>query len=636
MATKSKISFYSIFFKLIVCVVLIASAMVIGFLLTNIPVIMALFSPDSVMRENLYLEYYEIQDFAEMALLPAEQRTAEQTDLLNEMIYEGYCFFVPGNEETFPYPDSSDYIYLQSTGYNDVFFEISITSERWNSEYDQISDDIATAEIYLWVGIIALFLMIISTVIFGVLSGQRERGGEVIILPFNRIFNDILTVVFVGIVAIIAAFVAMMWSEIFYFYSQDFSGGFSTDSYVTIGTAVLYVGIAVLCLLWLYYINCIAKRIKRREFFAYTTIGAVFRFIKRICVGIGYTVKNMYNKKIINYIVLATVLFVGLTAVLPLFLAVLFNALETYLVLSLLSITVISTLFAIGALRRIGELDTIKRGLAEIRSGNTHHRILPVKSSLLADMVDDINNISEGLENSVESAMISERMKTELITNVSHDLKTPLTSIIGYVDLLSKVDDLPEEALDYTRILQSKSSQLSGIISDLFDLAKSSSGNAELVMERLDLKKLIEQTLADLQDNIDSSELIIKTTLPMNEVMIEADGNRLSRVFRNLVDNALKYSMQGSRVYIKLLEENGIATAEILNISAHEITFTEQEILQRFTRGDESRTTEGNGLGLSIAKSFTELCKGKFDIKLEGDMFKITVGFKTVCNDDDE
>ncbi len=148
-------------------------------------------------------------------------------------------------------------------------------------------------------------------------------------------------------------------------------------------------------------------------------------------------------------------------------------------------------------------------------------------------------------------------------------------------------------------------------------------------MEQLDLKKLIEQTLADLQDNIEASQLIIKTILPYEDVLIYADGNKLSRVFKNLVDNALKYSLRDSRVYIKLSVTDNVASAEVLNISAYEINFTEQEILQRFVRGDESRSTEGNGLGLSIAKSFTELCKGRFYLKIEGDMFKAVVEFFT-------
>lgn len=236
-------------------------------------------------------------------------------------------------------------------------------------------------------------------------------------------------------------------------------------------------------------------------------------------------------------------------------------------------------------------------------------------------------DINKGFNESLEEQMKSERMKIALVTNVSHDLKTPLTSIISYVDLLSKEEDISETVRDYVNVLSEKSNRLKNIVSDLFDLAKSTSGDIPLELEKLDIKKLIEQTLADMEDEIEKSNLQIKTKLPENSLNIYSDGKKLYRVFQNVIDNALKYSLSGTRVYVELEEIDGKAVARIKNTAGYEMDFTAEEILQRFSRGDKSRTTEGSGLGLSIAESFTNVCGGKFKVEIDGDLFKVQISF---------
>ena len=235
-------------------------------------------------------------------------------------------------------------------------------------------------------------------------------------------------------------------------------------------------------------------------------------------------------------------------------------------------------------------------------------------------------DLNKDFQASIDEQMKAERMKVALITNVSHDLKTPLTSIISYTDLLSK-EELSDVAKDYIKILQDKSYLLKNIVTDLFELAKSTSGDINLEMEELDIKKLLEQTLGDMEDHIKLSQLSIKVSLPEQPVMIYSDGKKLYRVFQNILDNALKYSMQGTRVYIHLVIKDGHAIVTIKNVASYEMNFTKEEILQRFTRGDESRTTEGSGLGLSIAKSFTNVCGGEFDLSIDGDLFKVRIQF---------
>ena len=239
------------------------------------------------------------------------------------------------------------------------------------------------------------------------------------------------------------------------------------------------------------------------------------------------------------------------------------------------------------------------------------------------------DEINQGFRESLQEQMKSERMKVDLITNVSHDLKTPLTSIISYVDLLSN-EELPESARDYVNILADKSGRLKNIVSDLFDLAKSTSGNLPLNMENLDLRKLIEQTLGDMEDDIEKSGLRIKTTLTETPVYIYSDGKKLYRVFQNIIANALKYSLGGTRVFIDMEIQNNHVNVSVKNTASYDMDFTAEDILQRFTRGDESRTTEGSGLGLSIAESFTWACGGKFKVEIDGDQFKVRLEFPVV------
>ncbi len=625
MDTKLKINFYSIFIKTILAFVILVSAIVAGNMLSRANVLFPLLFPNDVIVNNLNLSWEEFEPFVSMSMENPENLSLEQQEWLNEMTQRGYIFAVFHNQEFYPYP--GDAFFLEVSYYSDdINIQTYVTPEAYYAEYDRLSGDIATAEIYLWIFVVALVFIAAASILFGVLAGQKERGGEVVIFSINRIFNDILTFVVGIIILTIFFFVGNIWADIIFY--TDYVN--YMEMQLALGNIALYGSIVFLCLLWLYYLNCIAKRIKRREFFGYTILGFVFKQIKEFFKNTKRALKSVTDTKTLNYIAMFAIGFVALTVMLPLTLAFLFGSPSTYLFLSMFITPTAIGLFAYGIIRRLGELDSIKTGLNEVRAGNLGHRIPPIKSTILTQMVEDINNISDGFSNSVEAAMVSERMKTELITNVSHDLKTPLTSIIGYTELLSKVENLPDEARDYSKILESKSTQLSMIISDLFDLAKSSSGNVELNMEELSYKRLIEQTLADLQDNIEESNVILKTSLPDEEIIITADGNKMSRVFKNIIDNALKYSLNDSRIYVRLVTENNIATAEIINTSAAEMNFTEQEILQRFVRGDDSRTTEGSGLGLSIAKSFTELCKGKFILKIEGDMFKVSVSFPTM------
>lgn len=276
---------------------------------------------------------------------------------------------------------------------------------------------------------------------------------------------------------------------------------------------------------------------------------------------------------------------------------------------------------------RAKDLDEIKKGVSEVRNGNVAYKIPELKSEDMKALATNINDIAKGLDESVSAKVKAERMKTELITNVSHDLKTPLTSIISYTELLANVEGLPEEAKDYAQIIANKSDRLKTLTQDLFDISKVQSGNESVVLEKLDVSLLINQSLGEQDNEIKKSELPFCVNAP-KELYISADGRKMSRVISNLISNILKYTMKNTRVFISAYEENGEVVMEFKNIASYPMDFNAEEIVGRFVRGDESRTQEGNGLGLAIAKSYTEICNGKFEIVLDGDMFKAILKFR--------
>ncbi len=248
------------------------------------------------------------------------------------------------------------------------------------------------------------------------------------------------------------------------------------------------------------------------------------------------------------------------------------------------------------------------------------------ETSLLYNGSRELHSISKNLKEIMEKQMASERMKIDLITNVSHDLKTPLTSMVGYVDLLKK-EPLNAEAKDYIEVLSLKQEQLKNIIQDIFELSKSTSGSIQLDLEQLDLKKLLDQTLADMDDKILKSGFIIRRNDTEEPLLLTGDGKKLYRVFQNLIDNALKYSLKGTRIFIETKKEANQIIVSLKNTSAYEMDFTSDEIMERFARGDKSRNTEGHGLGLAIAESFTNNMGGIFNIDIDGDQFKVTLCF---------
>jgi len=277
----------------------------------------------------------------------------------------------------------------------------------------------------------------------------------------------------------------------------------------------------------------------------------------------------------------------------------------------------------------VDDLGCFFEHVGRIKGGDMKTKMEAEEGSVIFRATQDLNSIQEGMDLAVREKTRSERMKVDLITNVSHDLKTPLTSIISYIDLLAKEEGLPEHTAGYVKVLAEKTGRLKDLIQDLFDLAKATSDDIILDLERIDLARLISQALADMEESIDESGLTFKVNLPDGPVHLVSDGARLYRVFQNLISNALKYSLAGSRVFVDLVPSGNEAVVTVKNTANYEMDFESDEILERFARGDRSRSTEGSGLGLAIAKSFTEVCGGRFNITIDGDLFKVELRFDT-------
>ena len=246
---------------------------------------------------------------------------------------------------------------------------------------------------------------------------------------------------------------------------------------------------------------------------------------------------------------------------------------------------------------------------------------------MLNPLRDSLNSVQEGFAHAVEQEVRSRNMKTELIANVSHDLKTPLTSIITYVDLLKKPDLDEQTRQDYLNTLDRKSQRLKQLIEDLFEVSKAATGNVTMNPELLDLVALLRQVQCETEDSTSASGVDFRWNLPIDKVPVVLDGQRSCRIFENLINNITKYAMKGSRAYISLEIQENMAVVSFKNVSAQELSGESSRLTERFVRGDASRSTEGSGLGLAIVKSFTELQHGIFTLETEGDLFKVWVKF---------
>jgi signal transduction histidine kinase len=298
---------------------------------------------------------------------------------------------------------------------------------------------------------------------------------------------------------------------------------------------------------------------------------------------------------------------------------------EGFLIIFMFAFFIIGVPLFIIIIRRTGSFNKILINAKALANGKFEPDLEIKGKSVIAKLAEDINKMKYGVETSQTAQAKSERLKTELITNVSHDLRTPLTSIITYTELLKNPEIAEEERSTYIEIIDRKSQRLKVLIEDLFEASKMASGSIELAKQKVDIVQLLQQALAEYNETIQASQVQFRVSNPEHPLYAFVDGQKMWRVFENLIGNMINYSLENTRAFISVKEENDQVIITFKNISKYELSENTDELFERFKRGDESRHTDGSGLGLAIAKSIVDLHGGALDLEVDGDLFKVTV-----------
>ena len=376
--------------------------------------------------------------------------------------------------------------------------------------------------------------------------------------------------------------------------------------------------------------DTIIKRIKSKTFWKTTLVGKiVIILLKPIHKFEKFMEEVRGTSKYFSNAITKFIVFVCIEVFLAFIVFILFNSSDPFIFLLLEFILV--AFFIQRMVKSIVNYDKIEKKLKEMYEGDNQtqldkNQFLPVFNQ----SITYLNDISNGLENAIQDRMKSERLKTELITNVSHDIKTPLTSIINYVDLIKQENIQNEKVKEYIEILDNKSQRLKKLIEDLVEASKVSTGNVKLNLEKINIVELINQAVGEFEDKFESKGLDIVINSNENEIFIFADSRYMYRIIENLFSNISKYALQNSRVYIDIQKVDDKVYIKMKNISKDKLNIPAEELMQRFVRGDKSRTTEGSGLGISIAQNLTEIQNGKFNLIIDGDLFKTELEFNTI------
>lgn len=416
---------------------------------------------------------------------------------------------------------------------------------------------------------------------------------------------------FLGKILLEFKFTAIILSLLLLFYHFFSSGAVSFEE-------SLWRILPVLLVVFMFFLLYTDMKYNKTGFFLHSLLGRLAMYIKELLQSVSWYRKSMH---------ICSVLMIGAVTTLITAICLIATHLTDLFVIVFLCLVSLSLFLAYRHTRKLTkDIKAVSDKLAKLKDGTRTSPLILSKDSLMRETAEDVNALEDGMEKMAEQKNRSNKLRVELLTNVSHDLKTPLTSIINYADLLCEAP-LSETAAGYAVSLRSKAYRLKSMVQDVFELSKATSGNLPIDRQTLDLVKLIRQTLADMEERIQDSSLTFKTIISEEPMLIEADGEKLYRVFQNLFVNALQYSLENSRVYIMLSVEDGKACAKVKNTSKWEIDFTPDDIMERFVRADASRTTEGSGLGLSIVQSFAEICGGCFSIETDADMFTACLRF---------
>ncbi|MBS4534764.1 HAMP domain-containing histidine kinase [Clostridium sp. D2Q-14] len=455
---------------------------------------------------------------------------------------------------------------------------IGFTSEYLNPKMDEWQErkELATDNVYKLLILGFIFLIALIYLIYSI--GRKVDDDNIQLNSIDKIYNDIKVILAIALITTEIVIIGNFYRDMIY------------EIFLPITILIAVAGF----LLVLSLIKHLKNRTLIKYSLTYKLIHKIFRFSRDVYDSGSPAIK------VILIVIGYPLLVVGTFFMFP-----------------------ITIGFAIWlAFKKVNEFEAIKEGVSKAKDGDLNHEIDIKSNGEFRELAENINTITEGLNQAVENEVKSERLKTELISNVSHDIRTPLTSIITYVDLLKQEDD-PEKMKEYIDVIDKKSQRLKLLTDDLFEASKANSGNIPVNYEKIDILSLITQGLGELNDKIKESKLEFKINNPKEGFYVKADGRLLWRSIENLFSNVFKYTLEGSRVYIDIEESKDNIRLAIKNISAYELNISPDELMERFKRGDESRHSPGSGLGLSIAKSLIELQDGIFNIEIDGDLFKV-------------
>ena len=449
-------------------------------------------------------------------------------------------------------------------------------------------------------------------------AGRSNRQEAVKVNFFNQIPLDVLTLIWVAV-----AGVGYWAEEEAYYYMGIYDNAQARAIWWTTSLTVLAVWV-------LFYLLDLAVRVKNGKFLKSTLVYAVVRWFWEILCGVGRGAWKLLCK--IPLVWRVVVIYWGIAFAEAVGLSLLpgngYYYQEKMLILLSLWIVEKLVLFFVVLYVAISCKNLKKAGEA-LADGQENYQV--DTSKMMGDFKahgENLNSIGQGITKAVEARMKSEHMKTELITNVSHDIKTPLTSIINYADLICEENSDNEKIAEYSEVLLRQSRRLKKLLEDLVDASKATTGNLEVNMEPCEVGVLLTQAAGEYEQKMAEKSLNLIVKQPEEPIKIMADGRHLWRVFDNLLNNICKYAQEGSRVYLNLDKNGDMVVVTFRNMSKYALEISPEELEERFVRGDKSRHMEGNGLGLSIAKSLVELQNGKMEIVIDGDLFKVTVGFK--------
>ncbi len=541
-----------------------------------------------------FVYYYGSDTEAQPTATPTPEPTAALSQPSTEPVQQADA------EESYTQPlrvTVTGYIMADMAEEDNISFTMEVLDTAYEMRYDLIA-----------VGAVSLLLSVMLFIFLLCSAGHRDESDTVTLNVIDKIPFDLFTAIIVSLGGMVAAIVTESgyWQPVV--------------TVITSGVMLLAEGLLVL----LFFMS-LAARLKAggiiKGCIIYRVLRWCWRLIKTVFGGIWRLIRSLPLIKkaaiIIGAVLLVEFLYLGISfgnggaGLLGWFM-------ERLILVPLL-------IYVLLCMKKLREGARAIAGGDMDYTVDTKHMYGELKAH-----AEDLNNIREGMQKAVDERMKSERFKTELITNVSHDIKTPLTSIVNYVDLLEKEKPENEKMREYIDVLSRQSARLKKLIDDLIEASKASTGNLNVNFERCELGVLLDQTAGEYGEKLTNAGLELVLTKPEKPVTVMADGRHMWRIFDNLMSNVCKYAQPGTRVYLSLEKSSGKALLVFRNISKSKLNISGDELMERFVRGDGSRNTEGSGLGLSIAKSLVQLQKGEMELKVDGDLFKVILTFTAV------